>query len=625
MKKNNLELKLQSLLKNNLIIMLFLAGLLCSCKDEPTTIFTFKKEMMGAYLENRPDEFSEFKKLLDTTEVLGLVNTYGKYTLFAPTNEAMFKYYELKGKHSLRDFQADTLKKIAYDHLIKDYAIKTENFIDGLLPYSTMSDRFVSVSSRLNNNAFFFYINNNSAILKKDIEVSNGIIHEIDHVIDPTLLNIVQAIASNPRFSILAKALKETHLVDSLKLTRDYLYNPKDYNYIQLNWQGGGSKDEIPLSRKYGYTALLESDETLKKYGINSYEDLKAYAEQHVYTGNNDEISTDVTDRRNPLNMFMAYHLIERKITATKFIDAYDCDHMLKQFDMYEYIETMCPNTLIEIKKERSSGETNLINKSRETGDAIRIIAKDSDAINGVYHEIDKMLIYDNKAVAEMSTKRIRMDGASFFSEITNNNMRYYDKKNPRSWVFPPNYIKRLTCTKDTRFCYLNACDGYLDYQGDEIFLAGMYEFSMITPPVPAGTYEVRFGYQPTAWRGAAQLYWDGVPCGIPLDLRISASDPLIGYIEPGTDSEDLVGLENDKMMRNRGYMKGPNTYKAPVGYGQKIARQSNAVLRRVLGTYKFDKAQNHVFKVKAVRSGQFMMDFLEFVPVEMLETEGID
>ena len=623
MKIYNLKLKLQNVLKCNLIVMMFLAGLLYSCKDEPTTIFTFKKEMMGAYLENRPDEFSEFKKLLDTTEVLGLVDTYGKYTLFAPTNEAMFKYYQLKGKHSLKDFQADTLKKIAYDHLIKDYAIKSENFIDGLLPYSTMSERFVSVSSRSNNNVFLYYINNNSAIIKKDIEVSNGIIQEIDHVIDPSLLNIVQAIESNPRFSIFAKALQETHLVDSLKLMRDYTYNPKLYDYLPKGHQWGGSIDEVPISRKYGFTALLESDETLKKYGINSYEDLKAFAEQHVYTGNNDGTSSDVTDRTNPLNMFISYHLINKKITATKFIDAYDEDHMLKQFDMYEYIETMCPNTLIEIKKERSSGETNLINKSRETGDAIRIIAKDSDAVNGVYHEIDKMLIYDDKEVAEMSTKRIRMDGASFFPELTNNNMRYFDKKNPRSWVFPQNYIKRLTCTKATNFCYLNACDSYLDYEGDEIFLAGMYEFSMITPPVPAGTYEVRFCYQPTAFRGAAQLYWDGVPCGIPLDLRLSANDPLIGFVDPGTDSDDPNGLENDKMMRNRGYMKGACTYQFPPN--SQTARHSQNVLRRVLGTYKFDKAQNHVFKVKAVRSGQFMMDYLEFVPVEMLETEGID
>jgi hypothetical protein len=154
-----------------------------------------------------------------------------------------------------------------------------------------------------------------------------------------------------------------------------------------------------------------------------------------------------------------------------------------------------------------------------------------------------------------------------------------------------------------------------------------MYDFTMETPPIPAGTYEVRFSYQPTGGRGAAQLYWDGVPCGIPLDLRILANDPLIGYVEPGTDAEDPSGFENDKMMRNRGYMKGPNTYLDVLGvwYGKKIARQSSQSLRRILGTYTFTKSATHLFSVKAVREGQFMMDFLEFVPVEMIENEGID
>ena len=213
--------------------------------------------------------------------------------------------------------------------------------------------------------------------------------------------------------------------------------------------------------------------------------------------------------------------------------------------------------------------------------------------------------------------------------------MRYYDSSNPRSWVFPQGYIKRLTCTSTTRFCYLNAYGGYLDYEGDEVYLKGMYDFTVQTPPVPAGTYEVRFCYQPTGGRGAAQLYWDGVPCGIPLDLRILANDPLIGFETPGSDPTDYVvddqgntiyGVENDKMMRNRGYMKGPCTYKDVLGvwYGKLVARNSPQVLRRILGTYTFTKSSTHLFSVVAVREGQFMMDFLEFVPVEVIANEDI-
>lgn len=554
----------------NFLLIMLIAGFTTSCGDDPATLNTFTEEMMGEFIESRPEQFSEFKKLLDTTEVMGLVNAYGNYTIFAPTNEAMFKFYASKGKTSLNGFTTDTLKKIVFDHLIKGYQVTTDEFIDGLMPYLTMSDRYVSTSSKSVNNKLVYYVNENSAIITQDIEVSNGIIHVIDEVLNPSTLTIVQAIAYDENFKIFNEALLKTELWKKMQLTRDDSYDPDNYSYIDVTFiQGGGSKDELPVSKKFGYTVLMESDQTLKdNYNINNIDDLIAYANEHVYHETKSDANvTDLTDPRNSLNKFVAYHLINKKLTYTKFIDDYDTDHMIKTFDMYEYIETMCPGTLIEIKKERASGESNLINKSTENGSVIRIVSsnKDNDAINGVYHEIDKILIYDKNVAGELSSKRLRMDAASFFPELTNNNMRYYNPAKCRSWVFPKGYIERLTCSESTRFCYLNAYGGYLDYQGDEIYLKGMYDFTMETPPIPAGTYEVRFSYQPTGGRGAAQLYWDGYPCGIPLDLRINANDPLIGYEEPGSNLEDfgfdaqgvkIYGVENDKMMRNRGYMK---------------------------------------------------------------------
>ena len=44
---------------------------------------------MGEYLRKHPDSYSEFTRLLDTTNVMSLLNTYGTYTCFAPDNKAM--------------------------------------------------------------------------------------------------------------------------------------------------------------------------------------------------------------------------------------------------------------------------------------------------------------------------------------------------------------------------------------------------------------------------------------------------------------------------------------------------------------------------------------------------------
>jgi uncharacterized surface protein with fasciclin (FAS1) repeats len=324
------------------------------------------------------------------------------------------------GQVVARRFSTDTLKKIAYDHIIKGYIVKTENFVDGLMPFLTMSDRFIATESRPENNGLVYYINEKSAIIFRDIIVSNGVIHAINHVVQPSELNIVQSINKDPKFSLFNEALLKTGLWKELLLTRDESYDPDDYGYIDVTFiQGGGSKDELPVSRKYGYTVLMESNDTYKNlYGIETLEQLSAYAAANVYHENPDDANvTDITDRRNSLNKFIAYHLINKKLTYSKFIDDYDTDHMIKTYDMYEYIETMCPNTLIEVKKERATGESNLLNKSVETGEAVRINKnyKDIDATNGVYHEIDRILIYNKQVAGELSSKRLRMDAASFF------------------------------------------------------------------------------------------------------------------------------------------------------------------------------------------------------------------
>jgi len=633
MKRNIITKSLNKKLTFFLVSLIGIIGLLSSCiKDEPSNVSTFTQEMMGEYLNNHKADYSEFYRLLDTTKVLGLVNAYGEYTLFAPDNEAMQTFYITSGKTSLKDFPLDALKKIAYDHLIKGYKISSDKFTDGLMPYLTMSERYVETSSKAIDGAYVYFINQTAAILTQNILVSNGVIHKINKVLVPSVLTLPQAIAADKRFSIFNEALVQTGLVDKIKLLLDESYDRKKWLYLDVNYhQGSGSRDEVPESRKYGYTAFMESDSTyINLYNIHSVAELKAYAEAHVYHENPADASvTDITDPRNSLNKFIAYHLADKKLPFIKLIDMYDTDNMIKTYDMYEYIETMNPNTLMEVKKERASGGLDFINKSPETGEAVRIVStyKDKDATNGVYHEIDKILIYDYRVAGEMSSKRIRIDAAAFFPEFTNNNMRIFDRAVPRSWVYPPGYIKRLTFSEGSYFSYSNAYGGYLDYQSDEIFLLGLYDFELTTPAIPAGTYEVRFSYQPTGARGAAQLYWDHKPCGIPLDLRIEANNPLVGWVKPGSDPDDTFGYENDKMLRNRGYMKGPSTYKDAIErwYGLTVARNSAQSLRRILGTYKFEKSGTHVFTVKAVREGQFMLDFLEFVPVEMLESENVE
>ncbi|MDA3853146.1 MAG: fasciclin domain-containing protein, partial [Bacteroidales bacterium] len=621
-----------SLLKRNIYAaclgLIAFSFLFSSCQEEllNDSYYTFTGQTVGEYLEET-EEFSEFYNLLNTTQVIGLLRAYGEYTCFVPDNAAMTAYYEANGKQSLQDFTIEELKKTAYHHIIQD-TLTTSQFIEGFQAKLTMSGRYLNIEFDSDSSELIFHINEASTITSPNRIKHNGIVHVIDHVISPTEYTLVEQIAKEKKFSLFSSALIATGLDKQIALIEDLDYrdNVPDMlaGYKDGDLDHTGIYVKIPKERKYGYTALIESDSTYASNGITTLAQLEAEAKRiydQVYP--NDKDITDITDRRNSLNRFVAYHLLNKKIPKQLFIEkfdhtgaTYDADrqtHSVQTYDMFEYMETLCPNALMEVRTNRATAEHNLFNATGVSedglimGDVVRLTENyDNDALNGVFHEIDGLLSYNLTFVAELSTKRLRMDAASFFPEMTNNNMRNGSiasgEVNSYWYLFPPGYLERVKASETTIFGYITPHDQFLDNQGDEVFLGKtkggptLYDFEIETLPVPAGTYEVRFGYQPTGARGAAQLYWDGQPTGIPLDLRLSADNEAIGFVQPysqaATNLDDYYGYENDKMMRNRGYMKGGASYKViKEGWYEGTGRTSIALLRRIIGTNTFTEA----------------------------------
>ncbi|MDD3323227.1 MAG: fasciclin domain-containing protein [Paludibacter sp.] len=617
----------------SLIGLIFFSS--CNSDDVGGNLYTFTDQLMGQYLES-DTTLSEFSKVVDKTNIKGLLNAYGLYTCFVPTNLAMRSYYKSKGKNSLDDFTPDSLKQIAYDHLINGYSVMSTKFIVGRLSEISMSERYFSISYSPDFKAF---VNKTSQIIKKDIVVHNGVLHIIDRVLDPVRSGVVEVISKDTIFNIFSKALFETGLADSLLLTQDdsfIMTTQLEKELIDATVGGVASERVAPHSRKYGYTVLMESDHTMAKYGIIDFESLKSYA-ANIYDAMYPEDAgvSDLKNRKNSLNRFIAYHLIDKELSYEKFIQAYDTNHQSKIIDLYEYIETMCPNTLLEVKIDRKTGDINHFNTNTETGEYIGIVQTnyDNDASNGVYHEIDNMLVYNNAVDNEISSKRLRFDFASIFPELTNNNMRGRSSDNEILYRFalPKGYLAKFECTDQTVLGYTTANDRLMNFEGDEVFVGvgsgKLYDFTFTTPPVPKGTYEIRFGYQSNGRRGVAQFYVDNVPAGVPVNLNTGGSDPNIGYVKPGNDLDDPLGFLNDKMMHNRGYMKGPNCFKSinESWYIGSSARYNEGNLRKILGTYPFAETETHRITVKGLSGGQFQIDFIEFVPTSLLDREDIN
>jgi uncharacterized surface protein with fasciclin (FAS1) repeats len=642
---------------SGLILLVCSLGIFSSCIDSDNVggnMYTFKDKMMGQFLKDSTN-FSEFAALLDTTKVMKLLNTYGSYTCFAPNNDAMRKFYLLKGKKSLKDFKLDSLKIIAFDHIISGYVILKSNFTIGRMPYLTMSDRYIAI----NYIDGITYVNDDSQILQPNIIVHNGVIHSIGKVLNPTRLGVSEVISKDSTFTLFYKALVVTGLVDSIQKTKDEKFDPTLYeSFTMENVPGKGDyRQQAPVSRKYGYTLLMEGNNTFKVNNINNIEDLKkAAATVYDEMYPEDKTITDPTDRRNSLNRFIAYHIINKQLSFAQFINAWDVSNcMVLARDKYEYIEPMLPNSLIEVKTEGagsfatsgSLSRNTLFNYSTQRQNnisgsdlhCIQIVKTNSDrpGINGIYHEIDGLLFYDKIENDELSSKRLRFDAASLFPELTNNNMRglpmgtINGARKCTLFLLPSGYVDRITSSEQTQAGYLSPGDYYRNYEGDEFYLrvlegsGNLYKFSIVTPPVPKGTYEIRFGFRSNGNRGVAQLKIDGIPCGVPLNLGVDPSiDPTIGWVLPGTDQSDLLGFENDKVLRNKGYMKGPDDFTSGNHSGV-TGRLDPTSVRKILGIYSFDTASTHILSVDGLSSGEFQFDFLEFIPTSAIETEDIN
>jgi hypothetical protein len=578
---------------------------------------TFDGELMTAYLKNRPEMYSEFSALLDKTGLNDLLNAYGDYTCFAPTNEAFRNYYEKKGI-SLEQMDPADIKDLVYNHIIAKSYFSIE-FPNGIINTANIANRFMYLTYTSTEENMAVLVNDSSRIVYFDQKVSNGVVHTVDRVVEASKVFLPEFIGDDPNFSLFFEALKVTHLDDSMRLVQDNSYQSGKVQTKLYNppFAGNATAWEKPPFFKYGYTAFVESDSTFAANGIHNLDDLKAYAAK-VYDKMypNDKDKTNVTDRFNSLNRFVAYHLLDRMQAENEFITAIKERCYIPNAVLYEYVEPMCPNTLIEAT---NAGRKLSFNRTKD-GEGIHIISPNHVAMNGVFHGIDRIMVYDENVEDDVLNKRLRIETASIFPELMTNKIRTMEGC---MYFLPQSYLKNMVWTESTEIFYKKALS-WSNVEGDEIIVGGKYDFTLRIPPLPAGRYEIRMRYEATGYRGVAQVYLDDQPCGIPVDLTIDGNDPRVGWKNDNTTEDN--GIENDKMMRNRGFLKDGNSIL--VNSSSANPRTLSRSLRRILTTQSFEKMEPHYLRIKSVEETnvrEFQLDYLEFVPSTYLDKEGRD
>ncbi len=628
--------------------------------DVPENYYSSTKITAAEFLERRPADFSQFVGILKRTPYFSMLSTYGtystagllRYTVFAPNNEGINNYLQAHGYSSIDEIPTELCDTIARTHIIKKGAFFTTDIGgDGALPELNMDDRYIVLSSDsdvVNGNKLRIFVNKTAQMVEYDDSVTNGVVHVLNNTVSANSsvrMFLPDKIAADSSLTIFTQALQLTGMADSLMKDIDLSYSCSvdsvetgtmerctsgGQQYTRTYWVG---------KRYFRYTAFVEPDSVYHKAGIRNIDDLKAYAKRvydMTYPEDAGIYDDDFKNRKNPLNRFVSYHLLNRIGQYNSWVPSGEIRKCLNTFDIdaEEYYESMCPGTIMRFA---GNSEGLFINRRgvgnrSERGKFIKGVkvlspsesgSTDQNAQNGVYHYLDDILAYTTEVRDEVLNRRIRIDATVLSPDFMNCNGRGRYGEDILTG-FKNKYITDWTCSDETFVGVHSDVLYWWSYQANAVCVSGKFDVAFKLPPVPSGTYEIRLGYTSGDERGVVQAYLNNEPCGIPIDLRVYGGDPNIGAIADTGDSEE--DMANDKAMHNRGYMKGPDSWRP--GNGEDSMRKLGP-LRRVLTTATLDSNKKYYLRMRQVLKEDdkyWSFDYIELCPKSIYASpEGED
>jgi len=436
--------------------------------------------------------------------------------------------------------------------------------------------------------------------------------------------------------SLFDEALKVTGLADSLTMCRDLDYDDNEYHGASAFKCGFNCT--YPSQHLYGYTLFVETDSVYEANGLKNLDDLRKYAKKvydEVYP--NDANVKDETNRRNSLNRFVAYHILDRMIKQSDFIVGVINQSGVKVnvgcCQYVEHYETM-NNTLLKIYQRADSNYYlnaksvfNLkngkeITKDSETGVPVAKAGKDNcQAVNGYVYSIHDMLVYDTKTKNMIENERIRMDLTYLTPEFQTNELKL--KRNDYAWVIPNDYLRnvRVEGTMDQLY-WPNSFRAYSEnswtnLHTDEMMYIGSGKISIRLPRVPKGKYELRMATYANNNRPKNVTFSiNDKVVKENVDLSASGLTELIGGTIPKDTSDDEENLKTDKELRSHGIMKAPNII--PILNNNMSLRDQSYCYRLIICEFESDGESDNWLNINVLgdkASIETYLDYIELCP----------
>ncbi len=627
--------RIEKILMRLILALITVPAFTLSCSDEPLAenYYTFTGEMASDYLYNRSDQYSDFISVLQRSGIYSMLAVYGTYTCFAPTNTAMAQYLSERGLTSVDQLSKEDCDTLSWNHVIDEYAYFTTDLTDGNIPSANMNGRYLTFSCDTSSQDYVsvvYRINQNCNIIIRDDSVENGVVHTLDRVIVPQSAYLPELLAEDSTISLFYQALVLTHMDDSLREYIDETYTCGDDSVNQdmtITTGGGTYSARYVGTRMKRYTAFVETDEVYASNGIYTIDDLISYAKSVydvMYPEDAGLYDDDYTDRRNPLNRFISYHLLsyygayndwtvsgDVKETCAK-TDLIDCTDWYTTMMPYSLMKMSTPSEGLFINRKGVGASYTV--RGTKVYSPSEIGNVDQQALNGIYHYIDGILTYNSETRDVVFNDRIRINAVTLSPEFMNcgargNTQRATGFKVIEGWDFH-GYTPSMT---------LRQRSVWMVTYSDCIDMVGQFDVTFKLHPVPtSGSYEVRFAYGWGDMRGKVQIYFGSdpnglLPMGLPIDLTIYPTDPSIGWVADTGDEETDRAL--DKAMHNRGYMKDMDSWAQG---GVNILREQSAKLRKILVTENMSPSEDYYVRIKLVidnPQAEFPINYFELVP----------
>ncbi|WP_164891189.1 fasciclin domain-containing protein [Botryobacter ruber] len=454
------------------------------CKDPDLVMTTTDDVNITGYLERFPEEYSEFKKILDLTGNSSFLGAYGTYTIFVPNNAAVKKFVEEQGKTSVDQLDVNELKTIVRFHLIQD-TVSTQTFTDGKISQPTMYGQYLTTGATNVDGTSYITINKQAKVVKSNIKLGNGVLHVVDKVMEPATQTLAQMLEADPEYSIFTAAAKATGFYDTLNIP---------------------ASENTKPNRKW-LTVLAESDETLKEAGFESFEQLK---NRYSTTG----------DPKNPsdsLYLYVAYHILPRNSYVADLITAPSHETLAP----LEVITTRLEGTDLKLNADEFAGV-------REPGALVNRDQSDFSATNGVMHDIeDHFRIKVRKPTAvfwEVTDQPELRKMVSVFRQLPGT-----------STQITPGSLSEVSWPKGNLVYVTSSGDrhAYYDYFSINIRPAVVPEVTFKTPLLVKGKYKVWVCYRRVN-ANDIQGFFNGEP--LP---RLFGLNPTPGYPGGGVTPEE--------------------------------------------------------------------------------------